>query len=166
MGLCFLLESSPPWNFVCLAKVYRLLLLLQLPQAFRSLTFAPSSLLSSTSQPAPPSAPCTPPTSFQRRRSNSAPPCACCTLQLFCNIVPMYNFAELMLPDGAHKRDEDTTIFMLRRSPLVKNASGTNHLREVASSLLHSPQARRTALLYPPPPPIASHTHFCSLLLL
>ncbi len=43
----------------------------------------------------------------------------------------MYNFAELMLPDGAHKRDEDSTVFMLRRSPLVKNASGTNHLREV-----------------------------------
>ena len=24
----------------------------------------------------------------------------------------MYNFAELMLPDGAHKRDEDTTVFL------------------------------------------------------
>ncbi len=48
-----------------------------------------------------------------------------------CNVLAMYNFAELMLPDGAHKRDEDTTVFMLRRSPLVKNAGGANHLREV-----------------------------------
>ncbi len=45
----------------------------------------------------------------------------------------MYNFAELMLPDGAHKRDEDNTLFMLRRTPLVKNSSATNHLRQVPS---------------------------------
>ena len=46
-----------------------------------------------------------------------------------CNNIIMYNFAELMLPDGAHKRDEDTTLFMLRRTPLVKSSSGSNNLR-------------------------------------
>ena len=63
----------------------------------------------------------------------------------------MYNFAELMLPDGAHKRDEDTTVFlhvidfllrlialqqvfMLRRAPLVKSSMGANHLRQVTQT--------------------------------
>ena len=64
----------------------------------------------------------------------------------------MYNFAELMLPDGAHKRDEDTTVFlhvidfllrlialqqvfMLRRAPLVKSSMGANNLRQVTQTL-------------------------------
>jgi hypothetical protein len=50
----------------------------------------------------------------------------------------MYNFAELMLPDGAHKRDEDNTLFMLRRSPLVKSSSATNHLRQVPAAHRHN----------------------------
>jgi hypothetical protein len=55
----------------------------------------------------------------------------------------MYNFAELMLPDGAHKRDEDTTLFMLRRTPLVKSSSGANNLRQ------------------PPPPPAPRISSAC-----
>lgn len=66
----------------------------------------------------------------------------------------MYNFAELMLPDGAHKRDEDSTIFMLRRTPLVKSSRATNHLRQVLSPHRYISLAHATdAVMKPPPPP-------------
>jgi hypothetical protein len=59
----------------------------------------------------------------------------------------MYNFAELMLPDGAHKRDEDTTVFLHYRrlsAPIDCFATGVHAAAGPPRQKLHGRE--------PPPP--------------